>query len=202
MHPVFDMIQDPTRFSLERAKHDLSEMKTAFRDDEEFSYALSSFVEAARSVTFHMQKQYEIKEGFGKKVGDKWDGWYGIKQAEMGQLLDLKFSKEVRNYSVHQEPIPTGATRSLDLSADIILEKEGSKPETKESEITEVLPTLEPPEPKTLIRWFIYVSRYLVKGDKVHVPEFDKKDVIQTCESIIEYLDNLVNECENKFKLG
>ena len=65
-----------------------------------------------------------------------------------------------------------------------------------------MLPTLEPPEPKTLIRWFIYVSRYLVKGDKVHVPEFDKKDVIQTCESIIEYLDNLVNECENKFKLG
>lgn len=190
------MIQNSTRHTLDRAKHHLSEMKKVFQDDEVFSFNLSSFVEAARSITLHMQKQYGMKEGFGKKDGNE---WYGSKVAEMSKQPNLRFLIKARNYSEKEGPIPTGATRSSVFSADLILVNEGSKTETPESEITEALTTLEPPEPKTLGRWFWDVSRYLDKGDKVHAPEFEKSDVIETCDSIIEYLDNLVNECEKKF---
>jgi hypothetical protein len=185
------MIQNPTRHTLERAKHDLSEMETAFQDDEEFSYALSSFVDAARSVTFHMQKQYQMKEVFGE--------WYGSKVAEMAKQPYLRFLVKARNHSIHQGPIPTGATRGLGYSMDVIIVKDGSEPETLESEIAEASPVLEPPVSKTLARWFWDVSRYLDKGDKVHAPEFEKKDVVETCENIIEYLDKLVVDCEAKF---
>lgn len=184
------MIQNPTRHTLERAKHDLSEMKTAFQDDEEFSYALSSFVDAARSVTFHMQKQYQMKEGFGE--------WYSSKVAEMTMLPYLRFLLKARNHSIHQGPIPTGATRSIDLSADMILVEEGSKPGSLGSEIAKASPVLEPPVSKTLARWFWDVSRYLDKGDKVLAPKFEKKDVIETSENIVEYLDKLVDECEKR----
>jgi hypothetical protein len=146
-----------------------------------------------------MQNQYRRKEGFGKKVDGKWDGWYGSKEEEMRLLPDLRFSNKAKICSVHREPITIGATRSLSVSADLILVGDGSKPDILESEITEASPTFEQHEPKTLDRWYCEVGRYLVEGDKVLVPEFEKKDVIKTCESIIEYLDNLVDECEAKF---
>jgi hypothetical protein len=38
------MIQNPTRHTLDQAKHHLSEMKETFQDDERFSFNLSSFV--------------------------------------------------------------------------------------------------------------------------------------------------------------
>ena len=185
------MIQNPTRHTLERAKHDISEMKTAFQDDEEFSYALSSFVDAARSVTFHMQKQYQMKEGFGE--------WYGSKVAEMAKQPSLRFLVKARNHSIHQGPIPTGATREISFGIKANIVKERSKPGSLESEIAEASLALKPPEPKTLDRWFWDVGRYLDKGDKVHAPEFEKNDVVETCENIIEYLDKLVVDCEARF---
>ncbi len=171
-------------------------MKKSFQDDELFSFNLSSFVEAARSITFHMQKQYGKKEGFGKPNGNE---WYSAKVAEMSAQPYLRFLIGARNYSEKEGPIPTGATRQIGYSMDVILVTEGSKPETLEKEIADALPVLEPPEPKTLDRWFWDVSRYLDKGDKVHAPEFERSDVIKTCEKIIGYLEELVGDCEAKF---
>lgn len=190
------MIQNSTRHTLDRAKHHLSEMKKTFQDDELFSFNLSSFVEAARSITFHMQKQYGKKEGFGKWNGNE---WYGNKVAEMSDRPCLRFLLGARNYSEKEGPIPTGATREIGFSVGMTIVDKGSKSETSEREIIEESPDLEPPRPKTLERWFWDVSRYLDKGDKVHVPEFERSDVINTCENIIDYLDRLVDDCEANF---
>jgi hypothetical protein len=172
-------------------------MKEAFQKDELFSFNLDSFVSAARSITLHMQKQYGEKEGFGKKVGEKWNGWYGSKEDEMKMLPYLRFLIKARNYSEKEGPIPIGATRELSLlTSAYIVDKENPESMIQEDR---ALPTLEPPKPNTIGRWFWDVVSYLDKGDKVHAPEFEKKDIIQTCESIVEYLDRLVNECEEKF---
>lgn len=187
------MIQNPTRHTIDRAKHHLSEMKNSFQDDEVFSFSFSSFVESARSITLHMQKQYDKKEGFRK--------WYEIKVIEMKEKPELRFLINARNYSEKEGPIPTGATReiSLGLRALINPAKEGSKPEVPVSEITKASPTIEPPKPTTVSRWFWNVISYLDKGDKVYAPEFERNDVIETCEIILEYLDKLVNDCEKRF---
>jgi len=190
------MLENPTRQTLERAKYHFSKMKDAFQDDEEFSFNLNSFVEAARSITWHMQKQYGKEDGFGKR--DDNEG-YGNKVAEMEKKPELRFLKKARNFAEKEGPIPTGATRGSNYFMDLILVKEGSKPEPQESEIVKAPPRLEQPEPKTLARWFRDVSRYLDKGDKVHAPEFEKSDIIKTCENVIEYLDKLVDDCEAKF---
>lgn len=194
------MIQNPTRHTLNRAKSHLSKMEEAFQDDEEFSYYLSDFVQAARNVTMHMQKQYTKKEGFGKKneKTKEWDGWYGDKEREMREIPYLRFSKNARDYSEHEAPIPIGATRQVSVTTKAYI-VDRSKPESLLTEISETLPTLEPTEPKTIARWFWDVSSYLDKGDKVHAPKFEKADVIKTCEGILNYLDQLVNECEEKF---
>jgi len=177
-------------------------MNEAFQNDVIFSDTLNEFFSTARIVTFHIQKQYRGKKGFGNIVNKdtkKRDGWYGDKQDEMEKVPYLRFLIKARNYREKEGPIPTSATRSISYIMRPILVKEGSEPETLEIEITEALPTLKPPEPETLDRCFCEVGRYLVKGDKVYVPEFENKNIIKTCESIIEYLDKLVDECEAKF---
>src|SRR5271157_5852521 len=134
---------------------------------------ISSFVQAARSITFHMKKQYGKLEGF--------QNWYdNLKEPEMRQTPELRFLIKARNYAEKQGPLPTGATRSVGYGMGMILVHEGSKPETVESEITKVVlsslepPELQPPEPKTLGRWFWDVTRYLNEGDMIHVPEFER----------------------------
>jgi hypothetical protein len=171
-------------------------MKEAFQDDEDFSSYLSDFVQAARSVTWHMQKQYGKKEGFGKWNSNE---WYGNKVDEMEKIPYLRFLIKARDYSEKEGPVPIGATRVTSVTASMLLVNEGSKPDTSISEVIETSPVLEPPEPKTISRWFWDVNGYLDKGDKVHAPKFEKADVIKTCEDISNYLDQLVNECEERF---
>lgn len=190
---------NPTKHTLDRAKNRLSKMKETLQDDEEFSSYLSDFVQAARSITLHMQKQYVEKVGFGKKNGDVWDGWYGYKEGEMRKIPYLRFLIKARNYSEKEGPIPIGATREISCGISAIIVKDGQKPEELVDETIEFFPALEPPEPKTIGRFFWDVSVYLDKGDKVYVPDFEKADVIKTCENISNYLDKLVNECEEKF---
>jgi len=185
------MIQNLTRHTLNRAKNALSEMKQAFQDDEMFSFKISEFVQAARAVTWHMQKQYTDN--------DKWDGWYGRKEEEMRNEPTLRFLVKARNYSEKEGPLPMGATRAINYGMSLCLVGEGSKPSLPVSETAEPLPALEPPKPKTIARWLWDVASYLDKSDKVYVPEFEKADVIKTCKSIVAYLDGLVNECEERF---
>lgn len=188
------MIQNATRHTLTRAKIHLSEMKETFQNDELFASKLSDFVDSARSITFHMQKQYMMKEGFGKKIDDKWDGWYGSKEDEMKKTPYLRFLIRARNYSNKEGPIPTGATREISFGITTCVAKSGSDPVALKE-----LPKSEPSETKTLDRWFWDVSRYLDKGDKKYASKFEKSSVIETCESVIEYLNKLVDECEAKF---
>jgi hypothetical protein len=174
-------------------------MKETLQDEEGFTSYLSDFVQAARSITLHMQKQYVEKEGFGKKNGVVWDGWYGYKEAEMRKIPYLRFLIKARNYSEKEGPILIGATRGNSYGLSAIIVKEGQKAEELVSETIEFFPALEPPGPKTIARLFWNVSSYMDKGDKAYALDFEKADVIKTCEYISDYLDKLVNECEEKF---
>jgi len=187
------MIQNPTRHTLEKAKHDLSEMEKAFQNDVMFTYYLTSFVQAARSITWHMQKQYSKKEGFGECIDKKWSGWYGSKVAEMRGKSELKFLVDARNFSEKEGPIPTGKTREIRIGMQANVIETESKPKALENGTMELLPTFEPSTAKTVNRWF------LSENDNIDAPKFERRAVIETCENIIKYFDELVSECEAKF---
>ena len=195
------MIKNPTKHTLDRAKNHLSRMKETIQDDEVFSFYLSDFVQAARSITWHMQKQYGKEDGFGKKNGDSWDGWYGNKEAEMGKIPYLRFLNKTRSFSEKEGPIPTGATREISYSLSAYIVEEGQTAEELLAETIEFFPAI-PSEPKTIERFFCDVSSYLDKGDKSYISDFEKADVIDTCEIIINFLDKLVNDCEETFGMA
>ena len=71
----------------------------------------------------------------------------------------------------------------------------------EECETIEFFPAI-PSEPKTIERFFCDVSSYLDKGDKSYISDFEKADVIDTCEIIINFLDKLVNDCEETFGMA
>jgi len=188
--------KNPTRHTLERAKYHVSKMKEAFQDDGEFSFNLDGFLEAAREVPWHMKKQYDKEPGFNQ--------WYDEKVAEMQKMPMLRFTIKARNYSTKEGPVPVGATCEISLSTNATIVANGLKTNTNVC----VVPTENGENGlkasgksriETVNRWFWDVGRYMDKGDKCHVPQFEKGSVLETCENILKYLDELVEECEKEF---
>ena len=102
------MIENPTRHKAKEAEFHLLQSKEHYQEDDEFSYFLSAFLSAARSITFYMQKQYGKHSGFPK--------WYCEEQTRMVADADLKYLNEARVEDVHQKPVHTGATRAVSFS--------------------------------------------------------------------------------------
>ena len=149
-------------------------MKRTFEDDDEFSFNMSAFLSAARSITWHMQKQYA---GHGV-----FDEWYSQKQAEISSDPELKYLNELRVEEVHREPVQTGATRQVSYGISAVFGKDtapdgqtkGAEPKADARSVG----------PKT-------VRRFL--------PEFGNMEVLEFCENQLAKLNRLVKECERQF---
>jgi hypothetical protein len=74
--------ENPAGDKLLEAQYFLKQMKLVYQDDDEFRYNLSAFLSAIRSVTWHMQKQYERVQKFKR--------WYEAKRSEMKSDTELK----------------------------------------------------------------------------------------------------------------
>lgn len=167
-------MENPTRHKIREGEYFLSMIKQAFEDDNTFSYNLSAFLSAARSITWYMQKQYAHCNGFAK--------WYCQKQIEMPTDPELGYLNNVRVEDVHREPIRTGATRQVTMSTDAVLVKEGALEAEQAKEVEHSPPTQS--SPKTVRRFF---------------PKFGHVDVIEFCEKQLTKLTMIVEECENRF---
>ena len=169
-------MENPTRHKIREAQYFLSKMKQFFEDDDTFAYNLSAFLSAARSITFFMQRQYRRRDGFAE--------WYCPYQIKMSADLELDYLNKVRVEDVHREPVLTGATREVTVSADAILVKEGTPvAEHEQAKETEHKPPTQS-SPKTVRRFF---------------PKFGQVDVIEFCENQLTKLTRIVEECENRF---
>ena len=167
-------MKNPTRHKIREAEYFLSLMKQAFEDDNAFSYNLSAFLSAARSITWYMQKQYVRRNGFAE--------WYRQNQIKMSADPELEYLNKVRVEDVHREPVQTGATRQVTVSIDAVLVKEGT-PEAEQAKEAEPKPPTQS-SPKTVRRFF---------------PKFGHVDVIEFCENQLTKLTRIVEECENRF---
>ena len=91
-----------TAHKVGEAEYFLCRMTKTFEDDRLFSYNLSAFLSAARSITFYMQRQYKRCDGFGQ--------WYCQTQIEMSADPELEYLNKARVEAVHTEPVTTVAT--------------------------------------------------------------------------------------------
>jgi len=149
-------------------------MNYVFEDDDSFSYNLSAFLSAARSITWSMQEQYKHRQNF--------DEWYRQKQIKMSADPELRYLNEVRVEDVHRKPVLTGATRERSIPADISLVERGTSVAEQAKEVEPKPPTQR--RSKTVRRFF---------------PKFGQVDVIAFCENQLAKLAKIVEECENRF---
>jgi hypothetical protein len=96
------MTENPTQHKAKEAEFHLQQAKECYQEDDKFSYFLSAFLSAARSITFYMQEQYRKHSGFPK--------WYCIEQTKMKADENLSYLNKARVEDVHQKSVHTGAT--------------------------------------------------------------------------------------------
>ncbi len=168
------MIENPRQYKAKEAEFHLRQAKKHYQEDDEFSYFLSAFLSAARSITFYMQKQYGKKTGFPE--------WYCMEQTRMVADEELRCLKEARVEDVHRKPVHIGTTRAVSCSFDAILVKEGD----------ELSPDAEPVVPEKAVESRnVTLRRYFV--------DREDNDVIEFCSSQLDKLTALVARCAAKF---
>ena len=91
---------NPTQDKLQEVMYLFLQLKRVFPDDDKFRWSLSAFLNAFRSVTFYMQKQYHNVNEFTT--------WYNKQQRIMEEDDELKFMNSARVESVHIEPVDLG----------------------------------------------------------------------------------------------
>lgn len=168
------MIANPTQHKGREAEYHLRQAERHYQSDDEFAFYLSAFLSAARSITFHMQKQYGNQDGFPE--------WYCAVQTRMVADSDLKYLNEARVEDVHQRPVSTRATRAISASVDAVLVKKGE--EDIVDERSEVTSDTTAPQPRTLMRFF--AGRNDI-------------EVIKYCGTQLAKLTDLVAKCEKQY---
>ncbi|MBN2186021.1 MAG: hypothetical protein JW732_01050 [Dehalococcoidia bacterium] len=167
-------MENPTKRKVREAEHFLSMMKQTLEDDNTFSYNLSAFLSAARSITLYLQKQYAHRNGFAE--------WYCTYKIKMPADPELKYLNKARADDIHTEYVQTGITREIKVNLGLLLVKEGVSVAEQAKE-PEYKPTAKS-SPRTVRRFF---------------PKFEQVDVIEFCENQLVKLTRIVEKCENRF---
>ncbi|MFA5145340.1 MAG: hypothetical protein WC723_04990 [Candidatus Omnitrophota bacterium] len=172
-----------TRDKLTEAKHFLEEMQRVSYDPDKFRYELTAFLAASRSITLIMQKEFSEKTGF--------EDWYIHKRNEIENNPTLKYLHRQRNISHHEHPV---LQHNFDPTAQITDSKSTNVILTGTGGSIGILSSPFGSFPKIYpdISVKYYFSDFTDK----------KKDAITLCQEAIDVMERIVNECENKFKLG
>ncbi len=170
------------RDKLNEAKYFLKKMKAIPSDIDAFRYELTAFLNAARSVTGIMQKEFAHTPGFLE--------WYTTQQDFMEKHPVMKYLHRQRVLTVHHRPVEAlppqfGVTETITQEKDRLVYLTGTA-----ATIRPTLFTTYSREPRTngLPLKFIFED-YGQKG----------VDVIEMCEEDVKELDRIVTECEIKF---
>ena len=168
-----------TRDKLNEAKHFLAEMKRVSSDINKFRYELTAFLNASRSITQIMQKEFSEKDGFAE--------WYGQKQIDMQGNGTLKYLHRQRSISFHEHPIlsyPIQVTSQTSEATHMRVALTGTSSSINLTSGFVVLPIMKP---------VVSVKYYF---DDIPTEE---KDVITICQEAVDAFEPIVDECERKF---
>ncbi len=168
-----------TRDKLNEAKHFLEEMKRVSFDLNKFRYELTAFLNASRSITQIMQKEFSGKNDF--------IDWYKQKQAEMQRNETLRYLHRQRSISFHEHPVlsyPIQVTSQTSDAVGMRIVLTGTSSNINLTSGFVALPIVQP---------VVSVKYYF---DDISSEE---KDVITICQEAVNELELIVDECEKKF---
>jgi len=167
------LITNPTRNKLEEAIFFLEEMKENIENEKQFCWFLSAFLQAARSITFFMQRQFGKVSGFPE--------WYCKRQTEMIADEDMTYLNKARVETVHKKPTTMGVIGATRLANIVDLVKAGEDPPTPKK-----VKPIEDKKPTSNIVGYTFA-------------DYNDKDVVPFCESQMIKLENMVIKCEEDF---
>ena len=102
------------RRTLERAQFFLERAELSGSGDRKaFEHSLEAAIVFGRSVTFHLQKEFNARTGFKE--------WYAQKQEQMTSDPLFEFFKERRNYILKEGPVPVQKTITVVVTESITL---------------------------------------------------------------------------------
>ena len=164
-----------TRYKLREARYFLERMQeniTSNRDA--FTFNLSAFLSAARSVRQFLMAEYRCVTGFGE-----W--WKAKRQNEWLDPIKAAnvFFEDARNQVIHQRIVQPRAHLG-DFRAVILTPTGSASPHTQDDEKGQ-----QPNSESSSVTYFF--------------TGFEDKDVLTLCAEYIARLDSLVDECEAKF---
>ena len=167
-------------------------MKRTLEDDKVFSFNLSAFVTAARSVTMIMNVEFVHVTGF--------KGWYENKQ-EIIQSDDFDFFNKMRKATVHINRVKPNKKVSLAIfesvrlteSIDRIVNRDGKTDHEEHSSQEDTKKAVTPTEP---LEKNVHTSSRIVER---FFKEYPEKDLDVLCEKYLHNLTILVDECEQLF---
>lgn len=166
---------------LNEAKYFLKQTGITSNDSEEFSYNLSAFLSAARSVTWCLQKEFSKHPKFAD--------WYNRKQEEMRHDKLMNFFNKKRNF-VLKEKLPDlrrGTKVSTNLLPSLLF-------------TDSVTIKISEPEGSTKVEKIEYTpsgnkKKTTIPFQKVYFfEEFSDRNVIELCEEHIKRLESIINK--------
>lgn len=187
------MKRSNTRLKLEEASFFQRHLDKHWRHIPQVDFYLSTFVSAARSVTWVMRYEY------GKRPG--WSEWFEEKKPEPHTRELLRKMNDVRVRSNKTEPIRTRTTAKVTISPDQItpeleyLLRDGGKEQFR----------LQPTDASNTQAYIMIGDRVLARATidqaEHEIPEFEGRDAKDVCQDYLAELEALVSECERMFGL-
>lgn len=169
----------------EEAEYFLEQMRKNSLGGKVFIYNLDAFLNAARSITFVLKKEFS--------TNPKFSAWYATKEEEMRKDDLMKFFVEMRNVSVKEYSPKTQTVTTLDVTETIsisesvsitLVHPDGTKEEfgTKPSAMAQAGPPISNPVATIHCDYF-----FVQKTDN---------DVVTLCEMYLEKLSLLVMQAK------
>jgi len=180
-----------TEFKFKEAKYFLSLLSRRSTIGEKFDFLLNAFVNSARSITWIMKAEFSKVDG--------WRKWYNSKKANEEEKKLLRLFNEMRISSTKIKPLKT----ALVIVFSVIIPKDDK---VTYKELNEIL---KPGKVKvTLYKKGAKVRKpskgVLFKKVKIEeicrpIREYSEEDALKLCKKYFAFLENLVNECVEKF---
>lgn len=195
MSDMLQIMKSNTSRKLNEAKYFHFQMVAEFKKSKkEYIYHLNAFLNAARSVTFVMQKEFKSSDGFGP--------WYIEFRASIPQVY--KDFIEIRNISVKEKSIeplvlsgrlnlfPKGLKLAAKSSVEIAFTPD---PVTKKAEITVTYSNGKVERStRPLMMDFVIYEEGDKEGQAIIIDDF-----MRVSREYLLFLEDAARECERKF---
>ncbi len=181
-----------TMYKLNEAKFFWKKMNEEYKSDPVFTYYLSAFISAARSITWVMRSEYVHI--------DEWETWFDSKDATKEEMILLKKMNDMRIRTTKTNTLHTGTRALFDVKKEDITDD--VKEFMKRLDRKKVTFTIEVNEDDSSVAK-LNNDGVTITGKITNVfrkiSDFPEDDILKVCRVYLDTLEKLVVECDSEF---